>query len=281
MKYVDYIDHRWRLNRLDLELKGKKALVTGGSRGIGKAIAWELAREGCNVAICARNMSALEATANEITADTGRQVVPIEADTGDTESVRTMVSLANFDPPGIDILVNNAARPLGRSPVPGIEGVSDEMFNDDVNVKVLGYLRCAREVAPIMKSRGWGRIINISGLASRSSGNAVGSIRNISVAALTKNLADELGPYGVNVTVIHPGATRTEATAGMIEARVKSEGLSVDEVEADMRSGNSVRRLIDAREIAYVAAFLASPKSIAINGDAVAAGGGVGNAIHY
>lgn len=266
---------------MDLELKGKKALVTGGSRGIGKAIAWELAREGCNVAICARDMSALAATANEIETDTGRKVVPIEADTGDTESVQKMVALANFDPPGIDILVNNAARPLGRSPVPGIEGVSDEMFNDDVNVKVLGYLRCAREVAPIMKSRGWGRIINISGLASRSSGNTVGSIRNISVAALTKNLADELGPYGVNVTVIHPGATRTEATADMIEARVKSEGLSVDDVEAEMRSGNSVRRLIDAREIAYVAAFLASPKSIAINGDAVAAGGGVGKAIHY
>ena len=266
---------------MDLELKGKKALVTGGSRGIGKAIAWELAREGCSVAICARNMPALEKTAEEIGKDTGREIVPIEADTGDTESVVKMVALANFSLPGIDILVNNAARPLGRSPVPGIEGVSDAMFNDDVNVKVLGYLRCAREVAPIMKSRGWGRIINISGLASRSSGNAVGSIRNISVAALTKNLADELGPHGVNVTVIHPGATRTEATAGMIDARVESESLSVDDIEAEMNSGNSIRRLIDAREVAYVAAFLASPKSIAINGDAVAAGGGVGNAIHY
>ena len=266
---------------MDLELNGKKALVTGGSRGIGKAIAWELAREGCDVAICARNMTALEATANEIAADTGRQVVSIEADTGDTESVRRMISLANFELPGIDILVNNAARPLGRLPVPGIEGVSDEMFNEDVNVKVLGYLRCVREVAPIMKSRGWGRVINISGLASRSGGNAVGSIRNISVAALTKNLADELAPHGVNVTVIHPGATRTEATDGTVKARAKSEGLSVDDVESELSGGNSVRRLIDAREIAYVAAFLASPKSIAINGDAVAAGGGVGNAIHY
>ena len=266
---------------MDLNLKGKKALITGGSRGIGKAIAWELAREGCDIAIAARNAETLAATAAEIASATGRTVHPVVVDTGDSGSVSVAVNEANAKLVGIDILVNNAARPLGRAPVTGIEGLEDEQFNLDVNVKVLGYLRCARAVAPIMKARGWGRIINISGLAARSSGAIVGSIRNISVSALTKNLADELGPHGINVTVIHPGATRTEATGQMLADRAAANGTTIADEEANMRDANSVKQIIDASDIAYVAAFLASPRSIAINGDAIAAGGGVGNAIHY
>lgn len=266
---------------MDLELTDRKAIVTGGSRGIGKAIAWELAREGCDVAICARNADQLQETAKEIAEDTGRDIYPIECDTSDTESVNSMVARANFQLGGIDILVNNAARPLGQAPVPGIEGVTDEAFHEDLNTKTLGYLRCARAVAPIMKQRGWGRIINISGLASRSSGSAVGSIRNVGVSALTKNLADELGPHGINAVVIHPGATRTEATPGVATARAKDRGVPVETILDEMASANSVRKLIDATEIAYIVAFVASPKAVAINGDAIAAGGGVGNAIHY
>lgn len=266
---------------MDLKLEGKKALVTGGSRGIGKSIAWELAREGCDIAIFARNAERLADAAQEISADTGHAVHPFVVDTGDSESVSEGVAKANDTLDGIDILVNNAARPLGRAPVSGIEGLDDDQFNLDVNVKVLGYLRCARAVAPIMKSRGWGRIINISGLAARSSGSIVGSIRNVSVSALTKNLADELGPFGINVSVIHPGATRTEATDAMLEERASARGTTVADELAAMSEGNSVRQVIDASDIAYVAAFLASPRSIAINGDAISAGGGVGNAIHY
>ena len=267
--------------RWTLMLDGKKALITGGSRGIGKAIAWELACEGCDLAIFARDAGRLADAAQEITADTGRAVHHFEVDTGDTQSVRDGVAAANAALDGVDILVNNAARPLGRAPVTGIEGMEDEQFNLDVNVKVLGYLRCAREVAPIMKSAGWGRIINISGLAARSSGAIVGSVRNVAVSALTKNLADELGPFGINVTVIHPGATRTEATAPMLAERAVSRGTTVAEEEAAMGELNSVRKVIDASDIAYVTAFLASPRSLAINGDAIAAGGGVGSAIHY
>ena len=266
---------------MDLELTDRKAIVTGGSRGIGKAIAWELAREGCDIAICARNTDTLQATASEIATDTGRDIYPIECDTSNTESVNSMVARANFQLGGVDILVNNAARPLGQAPVPGIEGVTDEAFHEDLNTKTLGYLRCARAVAPIMKQRGWGRIVNISGLASRSSGSAVGSIRNVGVSALTKNLADELGPHGINSVVIHPGATRTEATPGVAAVRAEERGVPVETILDEMASANSVRKLIDATEIAYIAAFVASPKAVAINGDAIAAGGGVGNAIHY
>ena len=266
---------------MDLELEGKTAIVTGGSRGIGKAIARELAREGVDVAIAARSMEALEACARELADETGRRIVPLQADTGNGESVTRMVAQAAQTLGRIDILVNNAARPGGQAAPPTLEQITDEMFWEDVNVKVLGYLRCAQAVAPHMKAQGWGRIVNISGMAARSTGATIGSIRNVSVAAMCKNLADELGPHGINVTVVHPGLTRTEATQGVVAARAESEGVAPEEIEARMAGGNSVRRVIDAREIAYVVAFLASPKAIAITGDAIAAGGGTGNAIHY
>jgi NAD(P)-dependent dehydrogenase (short-subunit alcohol dehydrogenase family) len=266
---------------LDLELTGKRAIVTGGSRGIGKAIAYELAREGADVAIAARSEAALDDAATEIAAATRRRIVPIVADTGNDTSVREMVETAISRLGGVDILVNAAAKPGGQGPVPKLAEITDELFWDDMNVKVLGYLRCAREVAPHMKAAGWGRIINISGLAARQSGSIIGSMRNVAVAAMTKNLADELGPHGINVTVVHPGTTQTEKTAGVVAARAEATGRTESDVLAEMAQANSVRRLIDAAEIAYVVAFLASPKSVAIHGDAIAAGGGVGRAIHY
>ncbi len=266
---------------MDLELEGKAAIVTGGSRGIGKAIARQLALEGVDVAIAARGAEALEATARELSSDSGRRVVAVQADTGDDRSVRDMVAEAASALGRVDILVNNAASPGGQGPVPGLSEITNDLFLEDMNVKVMGYLRCAREVAPIMQRQGWGRIINISGLATRSSGSTIGSMRNVAVAAMTKNLADELGPHGINVTVVHPGLTRTEKTPGVIAARAGASGVTPEEVERSMAEANSVRRIIDARDIAYVVAFLASPKAVAINGDAIAAGGGGGRAIHY
>ena len=265
---------------MDLELSGKTAIVTGGSRGIGKAIARELAREGVDVAVVARGREALEATAKELATESGRRIIPVTADTGNEESVQSMVHQAATAMGHLDILVNCAAR-VGGGPAPGLSEITEEYFWEDMNVKVMGYLRCAREVAPYMQQQGWGRIINISGLAARQAGSAVGSIRNVAVSAMTKNMADELGPHGINVTVVHPGLTWTERIPGMVAEQASSQGVSTEEVERRMAEGNSVRRMIDAREIAYIVVFLASPKSVAINGDAIAAGGGVGRGIHY
>jgi NAD(P)-dependent dehydrogenase (short-subunit alcohol dehydrogenase family) len=265
---------------MDLELGGKTAIVTGGSRGIGKAVARELALEGVDVAIVARDRDVLEATAVELREQTSRRIVPLSADTGQDESVRRMVEEAAGELGRIDIQVNCAARPGGQAP-PTLSEITDELFWDDMNTKVMGYLRCAREVAPYMIRRGWGRIINISGLAARSTGATIGSMRNVAVVAMTKNLADELGPRGINVTVVHPGLTRTERTPGVIAAQAASQSVSADEIERRMSERNSVRRFIDARDIAYVVTFLASPKSGAINGDVIAAGGGVPGGIYY
>ena len=266
---------------MDLELTGRRALVTGGSRGIGRAIAAVLAAEGADVAIAARGEEALRSAAADLGMRTGRRVVPVPADTGDAESVSRMVAAATRELGGVDILVNCAARPGGQSVPPRLAEITEEDFWEDMNVKVMGYLRCAREVAPQMAARRWGRIISVSGLAARASGSTIGSMRNVAVSAMTKNLADELGPSGINVTVVHPGITRTEATPGVIGAAAARRGIAPADVEAEMAAGNSVRRLVDAEEVAWVVAFLASPRAGSITGDAIACGGGVGRGIHY
>ncbi|HET6318115.1 MAG TPA: SDR family NAD(P)-dependent oxidoreductase, partial [Chloroflexota bacterium] len=258
----------------------KTAIVTGGSRGIGKAIARELAAEGVDVAIIARTAETLERSAAELAEATGRRIVPIVADTANDASVKAMVEQAAGAFGHLDILVNCAAQPGGQAPPPKLAEITDDAFYSDVNVKVMGYLRCAREVAPYMIRQGWGRIISISGLAARQTGSTIGSIRNVSVVALTKNLADELGRHGINVSVVHPGLTRTEKTPDVVAQRAARLGVSAEEAEMRMAT-NLVGRLIDAREIAYVVTFLASPKAAAINGDVIAAGGGASHVIYY
>ena len=265
---------------MDLELDGKTAIVTGGSRGIGKAVAREFGLEGMSVALVARGQEALEETARELAEETGANFIIIVADTGDPESVKAMVEEAAARLGRIDILVNSAAR-VGGAYTPKLSEITEDDFWSDMNVKVMGYLRCAQAVAPYMIDQGWGRIINLSGMAARQAGYSIGSMRNVSVAALTKNLADELGPQGINVTVVHPGMTYTERIPAMLEDQAKTQGITVEEAERQMAERNSIHHIVDAREVAYVVAFLASPKSISINGDAIAAGGGVGRAIHY
>ena len=275
-------DEPWFGNTLmDLQLTGKRALVTGGRLGIGKAIARQLAREGVAVAIAARDAAATEAAAAELAAETGGTVIGIAADTGDDASVKALVAAVVERLGGLDILVNSAAKAAGGAPPPKLADISNDNFYADMNVKVLGYLRVAREAAPHMIAAGWGRIINISGLAARQSGSIIGSMRNVSVAALTKNLADELGLHGINVTVVHPGLTRTERIPAMVAAMAERQGIT--EAEAEQRiGGNNVNgRMVSAEEVADIVAFLASPRSVAINGDAIAAGGGARGAIYY
>ena len=170
---------------------------------------------------------------------------------------------------------NAAATPATGAPF------TDDDLEGEVNVKVRGYLRCARAVAPLMVESGWGRIVNIAGLAARQTGNLVGTVRNVAVAALTKNLADELGPRGVNVNVVHPGMTRTERTPEAMAAMAQSRGVTVEELERALQGAVSLGRLVTAEEVAAVVTFLASPKSVAINGDPVVAGGGARGSIHY
>lgn len=190
---------------MDLQLNGKRALVTGGSKGIGRAIARQLALEGADVVIAARNPDDLTLAAKALSDETGRTILGLTVDTHDDRSVKALIEDAVSTLGGLDILVNAAAMPGGQAPPPKLAEITGEAFWEDVDVKVMGYLRTAREAAPHMIAGGWGRIINVSGLAARQTGSIIGSIRNVAVAALTKNLADELGPKGINVPWFTPG----------------------------------------------------------------------------
>jgi len=267
---------------MDLELTGKRALVTGGSKGIGKAVARALAQEGADVALLARDAATLAAAAAELAAETGRTVVGVVADTRDDAAVQAAVAEAATRLGGpLQILVNAAAEPGGYAGPPKLGEISAAFFQGELDTKVMGYIRCSQAVVAGMQAAGWGRIVHVSGLAARQTGNTVGSIRNVAVAALAKNMADELGPAGIQVTVVHPGLTRTERTAPLVAARAAAQGVDAAALEAQMAAGNSIGHLVDATEVAHVVAFLCSPKSRAINGDAVCVGGGAPKAIHY
>jgi len=272
---------------MDLGLRDKRAIVTGGSLGIGKAIARELAREGVDVAIVARTKDRLEAAAQELAAETGRRILPLAADVTSREQVDGMVAQAVAQMGGLDILVNSGSPPGGSATATGpIESVVDEDLLHDFNVKYVGALRCARAAIPYMKARGWGRIINISGTNARNAGNLSGGARNTSLVHLTKTLAVQLGRFGITVNCIHPGVTRTERTPRLLAARAAELGVPVEEVERrdyapDSPRGNAIGRMVDASEVAYVAAFLASDRAWAVSGELVVATGGAGRAVYY
>lgn len=260
---------------MSFELDGKRAIVTGGGTGIGYAVAAELARGGAAVAITSRRGDVLEAAAEKIRADTGATVLPVVADTSDDASVQALVETVRGELGGVDILVNNAAEQPAQHG-PSYRDATDEWFRRQLEVKVIGYLRTIRAVAPLMIENGWGRIVNVSGTGSRQTVSVIGSVRNASVTALTKNVADELGPHGINVTVVHPGPTRTERylelQRGGAFGGPERTGRIVD---------NVIGRPVEPEEVAWVVAFLASERSVAITGDGIVAGGGIPGFIYY
>ena len=272
---------------MDLGLAGKRAVVTGGSRGIGKAIALELAREGVDVAIVARDTDRLAAAAEEMANATAVRVLPLSCDVRDRGHVEETIDEAATQLGGLQILVNSGSAPGGSPTAVGrIETIVDEDFLDDFNVKYMGALRCARAAIPHLKASGWGRIVNISGLNARIAGNMSGGARNGSLVHLTKTLATQLGRDGITVNCIHPGVTRTERTAVAMQARAEREGITPAEVEAhdyadSSARANAIRRMVDAAEIGYLTAFLCSDKAWAVTGEVIAADGGGSNAVYY
>src|SRR5881628_3189818 len=264
---------------MDFGLQDKHALVTGGSLGIGRAIALELAREGVDVAIVCSSDLQLEATARELESQTRRRVIPLVADVTSKDQVDRAVAQAAERLGGLHILVNSGSPPGGSATATGpIETVVDEDLLHDFNVKYVGALRCARAIIPYLKEQGWGRIINISGTNARNAGNLSGGARNGAMVHMTKTLAVQLGRYGITVNCIHPGTTRTERTPGLLAARAAQLGVTPEEAERrdfapDSPRGNSICRMADAAEVAFVAVFLASEKAWAVSGELVAAGG--------
>jgi NAD(P)-dependent dehydrogenase (short-subunit alcohol dehydrogenase family) len=262
---------------MDLELKGRVAIVTGGGMGIGKEVARVLSQEGCKVVICARRMSFLEEAAKEISAETRGEILPFFCDTNDMTTVSEMVSAAVRRFGKIDILVNSAAAPSGvvRN---DIEHAHDDALLADLNTKVVGYFRCAKAVVPHMRSNGFGRIVNIGGLTGRAS-KVISGMRNLAVAHLTKTLSDQLGPAGITVNLIHPGVVETPHIHELYEREAAKQGKTAREIEQGYVDVTPIRRVLQPREIGWLIAFLASPKSAAITGESIGIDGGMSRGI--
>lgn len=273
----------WPWNRRDLHeaiqlttpLAGKIALVTGGSMGIGKAIASKLLANGATVVLAARTSATLEAAAAELApaAQGGACVSFHVVDTTRQDSVDALVSRVEDTHGRIDILVNCAASPGGlvRNEIAHLD---DQALLGDLNTKVVGYARCARATVGGMAQRRWGRIINIGGLTGRDSATLSG-MRNAALCHLTKTLSDQLGPSGITVNAIHPGVVRTPHIVELFERQAAAHGTTPQQVEADWVSQTPIRRLIEPEEVGDLVAFLASEAAGAITGESIAIDGGI------
>jgi NAD(P)-dependent dehydrogenase (short-subunit alcohol dehydrogenase family) len=250
---------------MDFGLSGQVALVTGGSKGIGKACARALLAEGARVALLARDEEALAAARAELVGEVGGEVrgevITVSADTSSQEQVDAAVAAVVTAYGRLDVVVNAAATPASSTGAgPGLAGASEADILTQVDTKALGYLRVVRAAVPHLRAAGGGRIVNISGMNARWTGAIGGSVRNIAVVAIAKNLADELGRDNIAVTVVHPGLTATDS-------RVFSPALQA------ASETNALGRTVRAEEVADVVAFLASPRAVALNGAVLTADG--------
>ena len=244
-------------------LKGKIAIVTGGSKGLGKAITRALAEEGVRVAICARGMKELKNTAKEIETETGIKILPVQADMKNVDDIKRLVSATVKEFGGLDILVNNAASTIRGS----ILDLPDEAWYNRFDGKVMGYIRCAREAVPHMIQRGGGRIVNIAGTAARSSSSntaAANGVANAAVSNVTKFLSDDVATHGILVNCVHPGGVATKPKAEELVEMLPPIG-----------------RVVRPEELADVVVFLCSDKSSAVTGQVICVDGGKGRGICY
>ncbi len=266
---------------MDLGIRGKRALVTGGTRGIGYAVVCELAREGVEVALCARDEAAAKTTAAEIASVTGSRVIGLRADTGVAEDIEKLVIDATAALGGIDILINNAARVGGTGGSDTLSSLNEEMLQNDFDVKILGYLRCAKAVLPYMENSGWGRIINMDGMAARNAAGISGGMRNAAVMNFTKVMSEEVGVMGITVNAVHPAVSKTEALIQRLEANAKRDGVTIEEAEQKIAKNNAIKRLVTSEEIASIVTFLCSQQAGCITGEAVAPAGGNSRSVFY
>jgi 3-oxoacyl-[acyl-carrier protein] reductase len=257
---------------MDMGLDGKVALVTAASKGIGRAIAQELAAEGAKVTISSRSDDALKAAADTIKQATGKDVATYAADLTSDTDVRKLIADVDKDLGGIEILVNSSAGP----PTKPFEELSDEDWRNALDVKFLAQMRPSREVFPGMKMRNSGRIINIIGSHGRfpHAYAITAGVVNAALLNLTKALAEEGAPHNILVNAINPGLTDTERVTYLANIKAENQGITYDEAVAEMTQDQLLHRLAEPAEIASMAVLLASSRGGFITGSMIDVDGG-------
>ena len=257
---------------MDLQLEGRKALITGASMGIGKAIALVLAREGCDVAICARDKARLDAAAEEIRKAGGRTVFAIAADLTRAADAQRFVEASHQALGRIDILVNNA----GSAPGGVIENLSEADWEQALQLKFMGYVRCLRYALPIMVAQGGGRVLNLIGNdgIKESYWEIAPGAANAAGQNMNKALAGQYGRHNVSFVAVNPGPVRTERWDGLVKAMARDMKLSYDEANTLAPRSIPLGRIAECDEVANLCAYLASPLAHFVNGTMIEIDGG-------
>ncbi|MBI4195368.1 MAG: SDR family oxidoreductase [Betaproteobacteria bacterium] len=258
---------------MELGLRGRKAIISGANRGIGRVIAAALAAEGVHIAALGRNLPACEEAAAELRArHPGLTAVAVHVDLEQPPTIDPAVAAAVKALGGVDILVNCAGGAYrGR-----LEEIPDEMWERYFKVKPLGLLRMTRATLPHLKHSDQGRVINISGTRGREpeSHSMMSGPINFGTLSLTKAMANEFGPFGVTVNAIAPGSTRTRRWDELVGITARERGLGIETAEKFLLQEVPLGKVIDPQDVADLAVFLASARARLISGCAINVDGG-------
>ena len=258
---------------MDLGLQGKVAIVTAASRGLGRAVAAELAREGARVVICARQEGPLEAAAQAIRAATGAEVVAVPADVADPTGVERVVEAARIRFGRIDVLVTNAG-----GPPPGrFLELAPADWEAAVQLTLMSVVRLCHAVVPTMRAQRSGSIVAMTSVSVKQPlpNLILSNSLRMAVVGLVKTLSDELAPDGIRVNAVCPGWTRTERVVQLLQDRAARNGTTVDVEEAKITAAIPLGRMATPEEVARAVAFLASPAGSYITGISLLVDGGL------
>jgi 3-oxoacyl-[acyl-carrier protein] reductase len=255
-----------------INLSGKTALVTASSKGIGFGISKALLEAGANVCICSRNEENLKGAERELASRASERVFALPGDISEAGFVDQLVKRIHERFGTIDILVNNSGGP----PAGETMSITEEQWLAAINSNLLSVIRLSKLVIPGMKEKGWGRIVNLTSTAAREpgAGMVLSNVTRAGVAAYTKTLAQEVGPFGITVNTILTGGVLTERLTSLLERNIKTTGETLDEAMAKITNTIPVRHISSPDEFAQTTLFLVSPQASYITGAAIPVDGG-------
>lgn len=257
---------------MDLGLNGKVAFVAAASRGLGRAVAEELAAEGATLIVCARHAEALDLVCQQISETTRVPILSLIGDVSKPADVARLVQSGLEKFGRIDILVTNAGGP----PAGRFEDLNSQMWQSAIDLTLGSVLELTRLIVPGMKERGWGRILNITSITVKQpvENLMLSNTVRAAVTGFARTLANEVATYGITVNNILPGYTRTERIQELARAAVAREGISEAEANARWETEIPMKRLGEPREFAALAAFLVSERASYITGTSIPVDGG-------
>ena len=258
---------------MDLGLNGKVAIVTGASEGLGYATARLLLEEGARLAICSRRPDAIGAAAERLRMETGGEVIGVAADMSSLDDIVRFVAEVDRHFGRIDILVNNA----GASIFAGFFDIPDESWMKDINTKLIGYVRMCREVIPVMKRNGGGRIVNVAGNAGKQPlvYHMPGAAANAGILNMTKSLSEQVAKDGVIVNAVSPGPIETARMRKNFDRLMIDWNCTLDEARRRYAENLPLAYIPGPEEIAQSIVFLASAKAAYITGVSLTIDGGI------